>query len=108
MGGVPINQIYKEEGEDGYEEFQDKVSEAIQELLVQIGLDESVVTEINISKDSISVSRDEGGEEVLTIEFDSLLPTQTKDTATEDDIEEAFNEYLASNPEVNDVVFIAS
>ena len=108
IDGIPINQIYKEEGEAGYEEFQEKVTQAIQELLVQIGLDESVVTEINISKDNVSINRDAGGDEVLTVEFDSLLPTQTKDTATETDIEEAFNEFLASNPEVNDVVFLPS
>jgi len=106
IDGLDIASVYKEEGEDGYEEFMDKVTEAIQEVLTQIGLDESVITEINISKDTIVVTRDEGGNELLVVEFDSKLPTSTKDTASEDDIEEAFNEYLSKTPETNGVVFL--
>ena len=59
IDGQPISAIYKEEGEAGYEEFVAKVADAIQELLAEIGLDESVITGINIGKESISV--DKGG-----------------------------------------------
>jgi len=86
----------------------EKVTEAIHEVLTQIGLDESVITEITITKDTIVITRDEDQDELLVIEFDSKLPTSTKDTATEDDIENAFNEYLTNTPETNGVVFLPS
>lgn len=108
IDGESITDAYRDEGEDGYEEFMEKVTEAIHEVLTQIGLDESVITEITITKDTIVITRDEDQDELLVIEFDSKLPTSTKDTATEDDIENAFNEYLANTPETNGVVFLPS
>lgn len=106
IDGLDITSIYKEEDEEGYEEFMEKVNDAITELLTNIGLDESVITAISITKDSISISRDDQKDELLTVEFDSKLPTSTKDTASEQDIEDAFNEFLSKQPEVNNVVFL--
>jgi len=106
IDGQPVSDIYKEEGEEGYEEFVEAVTDAITELLVAIGLDESVITAINISKELIEISRNEGGSEVFTAEFQVAVPTQTKDTATETDIEAAITEELANNPEQGGVAFL--
>lgn len=106
IDGQPISEVYVAEGEPGYDEFMDKVQNAIFELLASIGLDESVITGITIGKDNISLGRDGEETEFFTIEFDSKLPTQTKDSATVEDIQEAFNEFLSNNPEVEGVVFL--
>jgi len=54
----------------------------------------------------IEISRNEGGNEVFTAEFQVAVPTQTKDTATESDIEAAITEELANNPEQGGVAFL--
>ena len=110
IDGQPVSQLYKEENEEGYEEFMAAVNQAIDELLASIGLDESVITGVVVEPDNVELSRNmDGGLDegtIFRVEFNYAVPTQTRDTATKSDVENAIIQELSIRPEQNKISFL--
>jgi len=108
IDGAPVADHYKEEGEEGYEEFLDKITQSIIDMLVAVGLDEVVLVGLEISKDNIVVTRDENQDTVLVIEVDTALPTSTPNSATALDIKDALEEFIGNNAHIGGITFLPS
>jgi len=106
--GENINNAYREPVESGYEDFRDEVHTAIHTLFTNVGLGDNEVTALDIDKASIpALNRQNYNDDefVFVVDIDFLLPTTTRDTATEEDIIEAVKEYISHTPTVEGVTF---
>lgn len=90
-------------------QFDEQISNAVNELLQEAGLEDGVVVDITTEKTNVETFRQLGDgkpNEVLVIEFTILVPTPGGGSGvTEEDIAQAINEVISNNPTFNEVSF---
>jgi len=90
-------------------QFDEQISNAVNELLQEAGLEDGVVVDITTEKTNVETFRQLGDgkpNEVLVIEFTILVPTPGGGSGvTEEDIAQAINEVITNNPTFDEVSF---
>lgn len=90
-------------------QFDEQISNAVNELLQEAGLEDGVVVDITTEKTNVETFRQLGDgkpNEVLVIEFTILVPTPGGGSGvTEEDIAQAINEVISNNPTFDEVSF---